>query len=1603
MVHKKYIKQGKRKYGPYLYETKRVNGRVITTYIGKVNEKKRKFAFYYLFLGLLLVLLLLFLFFPVSFTGYVISDNSEVKDTADLEAIRESKSIEKAKIQNKVVKVVGVIDSTETTQYDAILGKPVKWRKNVKLSSPGIVSIAIPLSAVNISIVKIIRVNKTIAQAGNRNINATSNKPDKITNKSSVIIAKNKSEQDADEHDFTDAQEEVVIGDTDVQEEVLIEEEEIKEKTEEKSEEESESEEFDENIVSELGNLIINNVFVSFFNRFVRFTGLTIIGDEIVVKQDKQIIEINEIVEEVEIEYYTDAPYVVEEAIENGKRVQIIGPEDVHYENVLAFTKLSESLNVRNPSQVKIYWVENNTYISHLNIIDNNKNGIYDYIEWIAPFLSNQTFNIIVITKAEHLDENRTFISDVFKEVRELDGIWSETIPNTHYVRVTFEINLTSDRDITLYPRTVSGTPRIEVYEINGNKLIAEFTSLIDNQYNKVFLTNLQGSQDTFDLLILDGDIEFDHIIDPTAEFFEDCISLSVAPGTWTLTGGATQWFAGGGGGDAGNCNAKNVDFNTNMTSATLNLGGGKTANLSYDWETSGLDSSTNEHFSVWIDNGTTVVELFNQQPDATGTNVHVLQDNITLTSTVTIIGECRNDANNERCRWDNINVTSYPAVDNEFPIFSSFTEVPANNTAYVSGATYRFNATITSTNGTAGIEFDGVNYTANNVTSDVYNVSVTDLAAGSYEYYWWSFGNGSSNNYNASGTRGYTVAKATGDVEVYLDGNTANITVELGSTVTYNASVLTGEITTEVYEDGTLVANGTATTNTTVTNSVGSINITAILVESQNYTSDDQTRFIDVQDTTPPDVNITFPESVIYGNKDIPLNFNVTLNENGSVMYSLDGGINNITMYNGTNIIGRYFNATNNSIADGDYTFTAYANDTAGNQNNTESVTFSFDGTVPLLAIDSPQSITYSVSRIEFNITLSEEGNASWFTLDGGTVNYTMTKYNTTVFNYTNASVPDGTYTAQFYANDSAGNINDTESVTFSVDTTPPTVNFTNPTPANGSTQTNTDIFVNVSSNDSGDHYTFVDFDNDLVLWMRMDDVNSSGDPTDLSSYSNNGTLVGNAKINSSGYFGNASWFDGEGDYINTGVWNLSDKFSVSLWFNRKDLDTSNHVGVFTKHNHFLIRFAQTSGNFQSFIGTGSGFASGNIDAGTLNDDQWYHSVITWDGSTLQLYLNGTFDSSAAVSGSIGGNGNSFQIGLWRDSFNEYFNGSIDEVLVFNRSLSSDEISALYNASTNQYFNNFTGLAADTNHTFTGYAVDIYGNKNQTEERVVMISAVATGKNNWISGSLQPFDNATAWSLGTVPVTGDNVVFNATGTGDVNITNNTMPQDLNSFLVESGYTGTISFQGLFAVGNWTEGNTGTQFWNVTNNITIANGTMKIYGDYPYNITNEGHGQVWNSTSGNITIGSEATLDGVGLGFPVGVGPGTGSSTQSSAHGGRGESYKYYGNFSAPTALGSGGGDAGEGGSGIKLSATSGIILIDGNIFMNGSVGGGRRGSGGSIWLRADNITGTGIVSAVGGRSTGVSRSSGGGGRIRFDFNKYGFTGTIDAESPTPP
>ncbi len=74
-MHEKYTYKKGKKYGPYLYTTKRVDGKIVTTYLGRENQEGKN----HLFLAIVLVILTVaiiagFFWFSYTPTGRVALD-----------------------------------------------------------------------------------------------------------------------------------------------------------------------------------------------------------------------------------------------------------------------------------------------------------------------------------------------------------------------------------------------------------------------------------------------------------------------------------------------------------------------------------------------------------------------------------------------------------------------------------------------------------------------------------------------------------------------------------------------------------------------------------------------------------------------------------------------------------------------------------------------------------------------------------------------------------------------------------------------------------------------------------------------------------------------------------------------------------------------------------------------------------------------------------------------------------------------------------------------------------------------------------------------------------------------------------------------------------------------------------------------------------------------------------------------------------------------------------------------------------------------------------------------------------------------------------------
>ncbi len=359
-------------------------------------------------------------------------------------------------------------------------------------------------------------------------------------------------------------------------------------------------------------------------------------------------------------------------------------------------------------------------------------------------------------------------------------------------------------------------------------------------------------------------------------------------------------------------------------------------------------------------------------------------------------------------------------------------------------------------------------------------------LPVGGYDYY--TYAKDGANNVNRTELRNITI-ESSADTTVPL------LAIDNPLAANYTTGLIDFNITlNEEGDQGWFTLDGGAVNYTMSAENTTVFNYTNTSVTDGTYTAtfyanDTSGNLNDTEsvtfsvDTVVPGVAIDHPNDLNYTTERIE--FNVTVSETGNLSwFTLDGGKNNFTMTRSNNTV---FNFTNSSIPDGTYTAQFYVNDTSGNVNVTENFTFSIDTVVPGVAIDSPTAQNYTTNRIEFNVTVSETGNLSWFTLDGGAVNYTMTRHNNTVFNYTNTSMTEGSYTATFYVNDTSGNVNGTESVAFVYDITPPVVNLH--TRVNGTIVTdNATQFFNASFSDN-----VALINSTLFIWNTTHDVINS------------------------------------------------------------------------------------------------------------------------------------------------------------------------------------------------------------------------------------------------------------------------------------------------------------------------------------------------------------------------------------------------------------------------------------------------------------------------------------------------------------------------------
>ncbi len=176
-----------------------------------------------------------------------------------------------------------------------------------------------------------------------------------------------------------------------------------------------------------------------------------------------------------------------------------------------------------------------------------------------------------------------------------------------------------------------------------------------------------------------------------------------------------------------------------------------------------------------------------------------------------------------------------------------------------------------------------------------------------------------------------------------------------------------------------------------------------------------------------------------------------------------------------------------------------------------------------------------------------------------------------------------------------------------------------------------------------------------------------------DRSGNKNDGKIIGATWVK--GRYGTALEFDGINDYVDCGEkpsFDVKNVVTLEAWVLPTKAPSGEPAIVGKKISRYALTYYK-NGNCYFYISAGVN----HCVARHLAVGVWHHIVATFDGTTMNLYVDGDLkDTRTSLYKTIDSRGGNLFIGK-RD--NDYFCGIIDEVRIYNRTLSEEEIQTHY------------------------------------------------------------------------------------------------------------------------------------------------------------------------------------------------------------------------------------------------------------------------------------------------------------------------------------
>lgn len=205
---------------------------------------------------------------------------------------------------------------------------------------------------------------------------------------------------------------------------------------------------------------------------------------------------------------------------------------------------------------------------------------------------------------------------------------------------------------------------------------------------------------------------------------------------------------------------------------------------------------------------------------------------------------------------------------------------------------------------------------------------------------------------------------------------------------------------------------------------------------------------------------------------------------------------------------------------------------------------------------------------------------------------------------------------------------------------------------------------------------------------------IGASGEDT-VGTCATSSTAWGSGAI---GKFNSSLSFDGTDDYVEIPDHSSLDgftSFSLSTWvkpssvadlrmiITKDDSGTADTPFNFNIQNYYMLRFAMR---------TSAGWHDQSISVGDIATDTWHHMVAVYDGSNVNIYVNGIYKGGYSATGTVNTTSDKVRIGARGGGTPFYFAGQIDDVRIYNYPLSATQVKKVFNEGAGVRFGPLTG-----------------------------------------------------------------------------------------------------------------------------------------------------------------------------------------------------------------------------------------------------------------------------------------------------------------------